>query len=171
MTAGLLAAACAPTPAGPSPTDPLPTTTTTVPPTTTTVDIQTTVHSLEACLAEQGFPVEPILIDSSGRPLVEPLLADLSLTDPAAVEALGECAHHLSGGALDLSGEPLLRARVVGLLQEFAECMRSLGVDEFPDPVADFAGVGSPYPADQVPYDHPGLSAAGEACRQQLLAP
>jgi hypothetical protein len=43
------------------------------------------------------------------------------------------------------------------------------GVEDFPDPVPGFIGIGSPFPVAEIPYSDPAFAAAVTACRQALL--
>ena len=122
----------------------------------------------EACLVDNGVAIEPIPYDATGRPRLELVMTDVDLTDPETVDALTRCASNLSTGALDLTGSPVLQSEVSDLLKEFSECVRSRGVNEFPDPVADFTGVGGPYPLAEIPYDDPDLADAIGVCRERL---
>jgi hypothetical protein len=47
--------------------------------------------------------------------------------------------------------------------------MVDLGVEDFPDPVPGFIGIGSPYPVAEIPYSDPGFASAVSACRAALL--
>jgi hypothetical protein len=47
--------------------------------------------------------------------------------------------------------------------------MVDLGVEDFPDPVPGFIGIGSPYPIAEIPYSDPGFASAVTACRAALL--
>jgi hypothetical protein len=47
--------------------------------------------------------------------------------------------------------------------------MRDLGVEDFPDPVPGFIGIGSPFPVAEIPYSDPGFADAVAVCREALL--
>jgi hypothetical protein len=47
--------------------------------------------------------------------------------------------------------------------------MVDLGVEDFPDPVPGFSGIGSPFPVAEIPYSDPGFATAVSACREALL--
>lgn len=167
----LVASACMPGPVGPSPTEPPPTTTSTSSTTTTTLAPADAVAAFEACLTDRGVEMGAIPLDPGGRPLLEEAMADLDLSDADTLEALGECSRYLTGGALDLSQDLLFRQDVVSLLTRFSECVRSYGVSEFPDPEPGFAGVGPPFPVDEIPYHDPRLEVAVVNCRAELATP
>ena len=52
----------------------------------------------------------------------------------------------VANGALDLSADPELAEAVRTRLVAFSACMRSQGVEGFPDPPADFDGTTPPFP-------------------------
>lgn len=151
---------------GPSPTDPHGfTTTTTVPTSVVTSPVEQGLADFGECMSERGVAVGEIPIDGLGRPRMSVMLSELGLGDSAVLEALEACGIHLTSGALALDSDPELRALVQEELRRFSECVRLEGVGDYPDPVPGFDGVGSPYPLSRIPWDHPGLGAATEACR------
>jgi hypothetical protein len=165
----LLVSACAGGDGGPSPTEPHDVTTTTVPSTTTiTVTMEEGLAGYRSCLADEGISIGPISIDGLGRPRMADTLSRLDLTDRAVLDALEECGRHLSSGALDLTPDPELRALVQSRLEELAECIRTRGVADYPDPVPDFDGIGSPFPPNRIPWTDPQLPAAMAACTADL---
>ena len=154
---------------GPSPTDPHGvTTTTTLPTTTTTVTQAQGLSDYRQCLADAGVSIGEIAVDGLGRPRMAQALAGLDLADRAVLDALEQCGHHLSSGALRLDADPELAELVQLELEEFADCVRSRGVDDFPDPRPDFDGVGSPYSASRIPWNDSDLPAAVDACSAAL---
>lgn len=161
-----VAAACIQAPAS-SPT--LPTTpTTTIPSTTTTTVVPVNaVDDFQFCLAEGGIEVGEVVLDAFGRPRLDLALADVDLTDPTNSELVATCSSVLSFGALDLSDTPLLRSQVVEILAAFSVCVRSQGVDGFPDPVPGFNGIGGPYPLAEIPYGDPDFQTALTICRER----
>lgn len=163
------AVACSAEPRQPSPTETLATTTTAIPQsTTTTIPVEEAVEGFRSCMTTNGIALSEIPVDSQGRPRLELALADIDFSDAAATEALTECSENLAGGALDLAVWPDLQAEVQVRLAQFAECVRSHGVEDFPDPVRAFSGIGGPFPLDEIPYDNPGLEAAVATCRSRL---
>lgn len=151
---------------GPSPTDPHQvTSTTTMPATVTTVSVEEGLGAFRECLRDGGVGVGRIRIDARGRPRLAEALRGLDLTDRSVLEALASCGQHLRAGALDLRPDPRLRDLVQDTLEELSACLRSWGVEDFPDPVPGFDGVGSPFPNSRIPWTDPDLPDAIAACR------
>jgi hypothetical protein len=153
----------------PSPTvQPVVTTTTVPATTTTTVETDEAITAYEICLEENGIDIEAIPFDAMGRPRLELVMRQVDFSDSESVEALTECAGHLSTGALDLRDTPVLWEDVGRALTEFSECVRSHGIPDFPDPVEGFAGVGAPYPESDIPFSDPDLDVAVDTCAERL---
>lgn len=154
---------------GPSPTDPhgfqL---TTTLPPATTTLSVEEGVEAYRSCLSEEGVTLGPVRFDTMGRPRMLEAMAGLDLGDRRVIDALETCGHLIASGPLDLRSDPELAARVREQLADFAECIRLEGVADYPDPVSDFDGVGSPFPVNRIPWSDPELPVAVETCRGVL---
>lgn len=164
-----LAVACTPGADGPSSTNP-PATTTTLPPTTTvTVQADVAVEEFRSCLAERGIEIEEIPIDATGHPRLDLVMVNLDFSDPVTAEAVSTCSEHLETGALDIGEDDVLRQQILAQLEEFSRCMVDLGVEDFPDPVPGFIGIGSPFPVAEIPYSDPSFAGAVEVCRQALL--
>lgn len=169
LVVALVSSGCVAGPTGPSPTDPLPpTTTTTLATTTTTVTIEEGLANYRACLGDAGVNIGEISLDGLGRPRMAEAFSRVDLGDRAVLDALERCGHHLSSGALDLGADPELRDLVQISLEEFTRCMRLRGVADYPDPVSDFDGLGSPFPVDLIPWDDPDLSRAAAACSEHV---
>jgi hypothetical protein len=150
--------------AGPTATDVA--TTTTVPTTTTIVvlSIEEAIAEFQVCLSGHGIEAVVPLGDD-GRPDLTALGLALGQNLPELREALADCAVLLaSSGALDLNGEPVLREAVRTQLTNFSTCMRSQGVEEFPDPEAQFDGTAVPYPVIDLPINDPEFGSAIDAC-------
>lgn len=162
--------ACTNDPGGTSPTDPTAPTSTIPVTTTTTLGSREGLERFETCLVENGLELEPISLDAQGRPRLDLLVPDVDFTDEDSVAAWAGCSRNLATGALDLSGNPVLMDRVVGLLESFSECLRSHGVPDFPDPIDGFSGIGGPYPLAEIPYADPDLGHALTACRIRVTA-
>lgn len=47
--------------------------------------------------------------------------------------------------------------------------MVSSGIEDFPDPVPGFVGVGPPFPLAEIPYGDAGFAEAVRFCRQAVL--
>lgn len=143
------------------------------PPSTTTTS--TSLPAAEAaiaytaCLKVQGVEIESIRLDANGRPRLDLVNAQLDYSDPATVEAVSVCAGILSDGALDLGYDPDFRDSVMDQLTAFSRCVRARGVGGFPDPIPGFIGIGSPYPAAEIPYSDPGLAAAVSGCQETIF--
>jgi len=165
----VLLAGCTPDSDGPSATGAPATTTTTPPATTTTVLSNVAVEAFRTCLAEKGIVIEEIPIDATGHPRLDLVMATLDFGDPDTAESVSVCSEHLETGALDLGDDDVLRQAILEQLQEFSQCMVDLGVEDFPDPVPGFTGVGSPFPVAEIPYSDPGFAIAVTACRETLL--
>lgn len=166
---GLALTGCLAGAGGPSPTDPhgfqL---TTTLPLTTTTLSVDEGVEAYRSCLSEEGVTMGPVRFDAMGRPRMVEAVAVLDLGDRSVVDALETCGHLIASGPLDLTSDPELAARVREQLADFAECIRLEGVADYPDPVHDFDGVGSPFPVNRIPWSDPELASAVEVCRDML---
>lgn len=154
---------------GPSPTDPHGfTTTTTIPTTTTTLSLEQGLDAYRECLSEQGVSIGRIRLDGLGRPRMAEALAGVDLGDRQVLDALELCGELIASGPLDLGADPELAELVRVRLEEFAECVRLAGVVDYPDPVPDFEGVGSPFPTNRIPWTHPGLADAVALCSARL---
>ncbi len=136
------------------------TTTTTTPP----VDGVAATADFVACMGENGIEIVEIPFDADGRPRLEVMSEHLDYSDPATTEALSQCASFLSEGALDLGYDSSYRDDVVGQLEAFSRCLRARGVEDFPDPIPGFIGIGSPYPGAEIPYNDADLPEAVLRC-------
>ena len=138
----------------------------TIAPTTTTVPltVEQAAVAFHSCLAELGFSVPDLPLDEAGRPDLAMLADSVDQSSPGWREALTACASVIvANGALDLSAVPELAEAVTAQLLVFSACMRSQGVEGFPDPPADFDGTTPPFPLESIP-DDPELGTAAEAC-------
>lgn len=162
-------AACTQGVEGPSGTADPPPSTTTAPTTTTTLIADVALDTFRTCLAERGVVIEEIPLDATGHPRLDLVMATLDLSDPATAEAVSACSEHLETGALEIGDDDLLRQLVIARLEQFSQCMVDMGVEDFPDPVPGFVGVGSPFPVAEIPYGDPGFAEAVRVCRQDLL--
>jgi hypothetical protein len=165
----VLLAACTPDVGGSSGTDPL-STSTTVPPTTSTTTITgVAVEEFRTCLAEHDVVIEEVPLDATGRPRLDMVIFSVDFGDPAVAEALAVCSASLNTGALDLGGDDELRREINQDLLDFSQCMRANGVEDFPDSVPGFAGVGAPFAVAEIPYGDPDLASASAECRASVL--
>ena len=155
----LLAAACTTAPQTPA--------STTVPVTTTTAPVTPAeaTRDFHSCLVERGLDVPEIPLDDQGRPDLSALGSSIDQMSAEWRSALSACAGELAtSGALDLTSQPDLAAAIALELETFSICMRSQGVEDFPDPRADFDGTLPPYQLADIPVTDPDLAPAIEAC-------
>jgi hypothetical protein len=169
VTAGALVVACTGGEESPSATAAPGTTTSTAPSTTTTVLSDVAVESFRECLGQNGIEIEEVPLDATGHPRLDLVMATLDFGDPATSEAVSVCSELLEAGALDVGADDRLRQIILEQLQSFSRCMVGLGVEEFPDPLPGFVGVGSPFPVAEIPYADPGFANAVTVCRARLL--
>jgi len=135
--------------------------------TTTTAPLtaQQAVVVFQSCLADRGLSVPDLPLDDAGRPDLSALADLVDQSGPEWREALASCAAVIvANGALDLARVPELAEAVRAELLAFSACMRSQGVEGFPDPAADFDGTRPPFPLDSIPDDDPELGTAAETC-------
>ncbi len=168
VLAVLLVVACDAAPLSPSPTEAPRTVTTTLPETVTTVGPVEGAEMFRGCMAAQGVDIGTIPLDAQGRPRLDLAMREVAMDSPATVAALDRCSGLLVTGPLFMGDTPV-RPEVVAKLTEFAACMRSRGVPEFPEPVAGFHGVGFPFPPGEIPYEDPDLVTAIAECRERIL--
>lgn len=164
-----LLAACTPEAGGPSGTDSQSTSTTTPTTTSTTTITGVAVEEFRTCLAEHDVDIEEVPLDATGRPRLDLVIVSVDFGDPEVADALAVCSASLNTGALDLGDDEELRREVNDELLEFSKCMRANGVEDFPDPVPGFAGVGAPFAVAEIPYGDPELATASAACRASVL--
>lgn len=142
-----------------------PSTTTTTTTTTTPPTAEQAVVAFHACLSDRGFNLPDVPLDDDGRPDLSVLADSVDQSAAGWREALTSCAAMIvASGALDLSAVPDLAESVRAQLLTFSVCMRSQGVENFPDPPLDFDGRTPPFPLASIPSDDPELGAAAEAC-------
>ena len=164
-----LLAACTPDSEAPSGTDSHSTSTTTPTTTSTTTITGVAVEEFRSCLAEHDVDIEEVPLDATGRPRLDLVILSVDFGDPEVADALAVCSASLNTGALDLGGDEELRHDVNEELMEFSKCMRANGVEDFPDPVPGFAGVGAPFAVAEIPYGDAELASASAACRASVL--
>ena len=146
---------------------PEPLSVTTSSPTTTTVPLtaQQAGVAFQSCLSDRGFGVPDVPLDDAGRPDLSALADSVDQSSEEWREALASCAAVIvANGALDLAAVPDLAEAVRAQLLAFSVCMRTQGVEGFPDPSPDFDGTTPPFPLDSMPSDDPELGPAAEAC-------
>jgi hypothetical protein len=134
---------------------------------TTAVPLTSEQAAIEfhSCLLEQGLTVPDLPLDDEGRPDLSALADAVDQGSSEWRAALTACAGLIAAnGALDLSANPELAEAVRAQLVAFSTCMRSQGVDAFPDPPADFNGTTTPFPLSEIPVADPDLGPAAEMC-------
>lgn len=137
--------------------------------TVTVTDPEEVSRLFSACMRDEGIDFPDIGVDAEGRPAIGDALDSLDMEDPAFQRALTSCSSILADtGALDLSSDPELQAAIVDQLSSFSQCMRTEGVEEFPDPSPGFTGSGSPYPFDEIPLTDPQFQTAIDTCGADL---
>ncbi len=166
----IVVSACTDDAQAPSPTDtPVVSSVATTSQTTTTIPPDIGADEFRQCLSEHGVEIEVIPQDATGRPRLDLATEGLDFDDPVVDEAMAACSGILGNGSLDLSEDELLRTYVVAQLTTFSECVRDKGVEDFPDPIPGFSGVGSAYSPAEIPWSDPALPAALEVCRDRVL--
>lgn len=149
----------------PSPTDPHGVTTTTAPATTTVTRApEEGLADFRQCMTDHGIALPEIPRDALGRPRMASALQHLDLTDRGNLDALEICGPHLGNGALGLAGDPEMRELVQTALQDLVVCLRARGVEDFPEPVRGYDGLGSPFPVNRIPWSDPDLPLAASDC-------
>lgn len=162
VTVVLCLAACVPSADGPS-TMAESTTTTLPPATSTTLGPADSVAAFVGCLQERGVDTSAVAIIGEPATDLGSLASVLETSDPAVQAAVAECAELLSAAQIaHLTGDPEVRTLVADQLGLFAECMRTEGIEGFPDPLLE------PLPRfdpESVPFDTEGFEVALETCR------
>lgn len=121
------------------------------------------------CMRDEGIEFPDIRLDGDGRPQLGDIMDQVDTASPEFRAALASCSPILTrAGALELSSDPELQAVIIDQLAAFSECMRTNGVEGFPDPNAGFNGTGSPYLLGEIPFDDPEFQAATESCQSAL---
>lgn len=120
-----------------------------------------------ACMRDEGVDVPDPQFDAAGRFVVP---TNINLADPKLRPALQKCSPLLAVAFPDVSNlDPDYLARVQDSLQNYADCMRTQGVEDFPNP--QFVG-GLPTLdlLGKIPFDDSDFREADAACRPQLDA-
>ena len=135
--------------------------------TTTTVALTTeqAVGAFHSCLTDHGIVVSTVRVGEEGRPDLAGLADAMDPRSAEWREALSACAAVIvANDAMDLSANADLANAVRAQLAAFAVCMRSQGVEGFPDPPEDFDGTSPPFPVRAIPAGDPDLGEAAEGC-------
>lgn len=117
-------------------------------------------------MSQAGYEIPDIPVGEDGRLDLSGLAQDPA-TDSAFRQALTACSVLLSN-FLVMDGSPGVAALVRDQLVRFAQCMRASGVEDFPDPLADFAGTSPPFPPEQIPIADPEFNLAVESCASAM---
>jgi len=121
------------------------------------------------CMRAENIDFPDIRLDAEGRPQLGDVLDQVDTASPEFRAALATCSSILTqAGALELSSDPELQAVIIDQLASFSECMRTNGVETFPDPIPGFNGSGSPYLLGEIPFDDPDFQPAAEVCQSSL---
>lgn len=125
------------------------------------------------CMRDNGVDMPDLQVDSSGAPRIPAGgLGAIDTSSPEFVAAFAECVSILADSApVDITTDPELNAAVQDQLQEFAACMRTNGVPDFPDPSPGFNGRNSPFPLDQIDTQDPNLQPALDECQSLIAFP
>jgi len=120
-----------------------------------------------ACMRDEGVDIPDPQFDAAGRFVVP---TNINLADPKLRPALQKCSPLLAVAFPDVSNlDPAYLARVQDNLQNYADCMRTQAVEEFPNP--EFTGgLPSLDLFGKIPFDDPDFRQADAACRPQLDA-
>lgn len=121
------------------------------------------------CMREQGvdFP-DPEVSDDGRRIRMRPG-QDTDPDDPKVQAAQQACEQHLDDGGPLENASPEERERVDAAMLRFASCMRSHGVENFPDPVP---GKGIRIgPGSGIDPEDPAFARASKACEDEAPAP
>ena len=104
------------------------------------------------CMREHDISIPDLRLDAAARPVLDDLAAAVDTSSQEFRDALAACAVILtSAGALDLRGDPELRAAILEDLAAFAACARAEGLVDFPDPDLSFDGTGPAFATDALP--------------------
>lgn len=166
----LLAAGCGAGDATPTTEPPTPSTTTSVAPATSAE----AAPDLGACMRGKGIAVGETSLGEEGASLITvDFLNGNDLGDPELQDALDECVDELQDLGIDISVEfgPEVLEDLRRQLREYADCMREHGVDDWPDPIADFTGKEIPFPLLEmgVALTDADFGAANEICEDLVV--
>jgi len=126
-----------------------------------------------ACMRDNGADIADIQVNADGQPilstgLVEGIDTQSSEFDAALVACIGILA---DASPVQIGADPELQAAVQDTLRDFSACMRSNGVENFPDPAPGFDGRGFPYPLTALDTIDEDLDGALETCSELLSFP
>lgn len=126
-----------------------------------------------ACMRENGIDLPDIQVDADGQPILRTdLLEGVDTQSDEFNTAFLACVGILADAApVQLGSDPELQAAVQDALRDFSECMRSNGVEGFPDPAPGWNGSGSPYPLTAFDTTDPDVDPALEECNELISFP
>ncbi len=121
-------------------------------------------------MREHDISIPDVRLDAAARPVLDDLAAAVDTSSQKFRNALAACAVILlSAGALDLRGDPELRAAILEDLAVFAACARAEGLVDFPDPDPSFDGTGTAFAVDAVPVGASNYQQVVEMCQAQMV--
>ena len=126
-----------------------------------------------SCMRDEGVDLPDIQVDADGQPILSTnVLEGLDTQSPEFNRAFIVCVPILAEASpVQVGSDPELQAVIQDTLNDFAQCMRDEGVENFPDPAPGWDGSGSPFPLSALDTTDPDLDAAFETCGDLLSFP
>lgn len=131
-------------------------------------DIEDAVLEFSQCMRDEGIDIPDIQLDADGAPILDAAnLQDIDLQSPEFQSAFTSCISVITdAGAFAFDFDPEIEAIIQDQLQQFAECMRREGIEDFPDPIV--GGSGTPFPLSAFSdLGDADFQAALESCQQE----
>ena len=131
-------------------------------------DIEDAVLEFSQCMRDEGVEIPDIQLDADGAPLLNAdALGGIDLQSPEFQSAFTGCISIITdAGAFSFDFDPEIEAIIQDQLQQFAECMRREGIEDFPDPIV--GGSGTPFPLTAFTnLGDPAFQTALETCQQE----
>lgn len=131
-------------------------------------DIEDAVLEFSQCMRDEGVDIPDIQLDADGAPILDAgALQGIDLQSPEFQSAFTSCIGIITdAGAFAFDFDPEIEAIIQDQLQQFAECMRREGIEDFPDPIV--GGSGTPFPLTAFTnLGDPDFQAALETCQQE----
>jgi len=137
------------------------------------VGFEDAVLEFTGCMRDHGVEIPDLQVDADGQARVPTeALENIDTESPEFTEAFVACVPILTdAGALSLATDPELLGAVQDQLTDFAACMRTNGMPDFPDPNPGFDGSGSPFPLSALNPSDPRLGDALDVCQDLLAFP
>ena len=131
------------------------------------------VLEFTGCMRDNGVDIPDLAVDADGQARIPTdALSGVDTESPEFSEAFVACVSILTdAGAVSLATDPELLGAVQDQLADFAACMRSNGIPDFPDPNPGFDGSGSPFPLSALNPSDPRLGDALDVCQELLAFP